>query len=1615
MNTLNQNNKIIIEGARENNLQAINLSIPKEKLVVITGISGSGKSSLVHDIIYKEAQRIFAESMSVDSRRLLKSYGQAKVEKISGLAPVVAVSQRTISHHAGSTVGTMSGVYDLLRLLMARFGKSRITISPLKQQRRLFSFNTPYGACTQCHGIGMEEHINPRLIIKDPKLSLRQGALQITTPSGYTVYSQVTIDVMNQVCNAEGFDVDTPWDKLSEQNKNIIWYGSNKIKIPFGKHSLESRMKWTGITAKPRENGYYRGIIPIMEEILKRDRNANILRFVSAESCSVCHGARLNKAALSFYFGSKNMADFQQMNIAEINSFFTDASKDTKDKALYSIEKQIIKSTNILLDLGLSYLQINRIAATLSAGESQRIRLATMAQSSLSGLLYIFDEPSVGLHSADLIPLKKLMRQLVNKGNTVLLIEHENEMIRIADWIIDIGPKAGINGGKLLFNGTYDDFISTEIKNSLSWKYLNKTVITNYKPTASTISPHYFSLHNIDTNNLKNIDVHFLLQAINIVCGVSGSGKSSLVFDCLARDFKRSQRRYIQENALLPTTIISIDQSPIGRTPRSNPATYTKVFDKIRALYAKLESSKNKKLKSSHFSFNVKGGRCEECQGAGYNVVGMHFIGNVEIPCESCHGNRFQEKILNIKYKGKNIKEVLDMSITEAIDFFSDHQDIQSILYSIDELGLGYITLGQRATTLSGGEAQRIKLAAEMSRKTKSPTLYLLDEPTTGLHSYDVEILIKAIRKLKSKGHTIIIIEHHEDIITSGDHIIELGPQSGNLGGNVVVEGTQQQFLRQDSLSSLAVRHLLPNEDYSNQQTQTKHKESIHFSGVKTHNLKNISIDIPRNKFIIFTGVSGSGKSSLAFDTIYSTGRQVYSETLPNYIRSRINNNTEADFQNYSGLTACLSIEQKKGKASLRSTIGTYSGLHDLYRLLFSRISYNKQKQPCNEESGFFSFNKQESACQECKGLGKITIANEEAIISDYSKSIYEPTISNEKIARFYLNTNGQYHWILKALDQLLSLNLERPWRELNEDTKNIILYGTPDYQLDVNWEFTRKGRSGSHHFISHWEGLIPLINKEYQRKHNDHRAANFTSIMKQVECPSCLGTRYKPTVLSYTIHTTNIAEISQLSIKETLNLLKVWRETFTEREKKISHSILLELQEKLLLLSKLELGYLSSSRSIESLSGGEMQRISLASNLNNKMSGITYIFDEPSRALHPKNSLNIIQQLQHLTKNLNTVIAVEHNPLFIKNADLVYEFGPGSGKEGGNIIQQKKSSDFKFSFTKIKRDSCKIFTNKKKISIVSASANNLKDINLNIPTNSIVGICGVSGSGKTSLLDRVIYQSAHYAKAIQCESIDGLQYFDQCIRIDAQDASINQSQNIASYLGLYDEIKRVMASEPKAKIENKRASFFSNTSKEGKCPNCNGLGSLSVKMDFLSDIVETCPECNGSGFNNLVLNYYHQGKNIAEILDLTIQEAVIFFNTNTRLAPKLELLLSMGLSYLTLGQHVKELSLGEKQRIKLVKYLVINNNSRTLFLLDEPSKGLSNNDIQLIFNIFNKLIKKDHTIIMVEHHPQVLQACHYIIELGSGAGEQGGNIIAQGSPEEIITNPKSIMAPFLK
>ena len=927
-------NKIIVKGAREHNLKNITVEIPRDKMTVITGLSGSGKSTLAFDTIYAEGQRRYVESLSAYARQFLGIMNKPDVDSIEGLSPAISIEQKTTSKNPRSTVGTITEIYDYMRLLFARIGHPKcpqcgkniipqsvdmiadsILTSPKKtkiqilapivrgkkgtyeklfsdlekqgfvrvrvddgiyeladskdiklekyakhnieviidrikltekdketttrltdaletalklgdglviatmdgkeklfstllscpdckvnfpeMQPRMFSFNNPFGACPDCHGLGVKQEFDEKLVIPDENLSVMGGGIIPWTTQIWGFRGQA----LKAVAKHFNFDLHTPIKDLKKEHKHILLYGT-KEKIHF-KYKAK-----TTVAAWEHESGF-EGIIPQLKRLYMQtdspQRREDIEKYMTSKTCPACNGKRLNPEALSVEINKKSIFDTTQMSIEECKVFFENLTPKLTPKEIIiskQILKEIIQRLNFLVNVGLNYLSLSRSSGTLSGGEAQRIRLATQIGSNLMGVIYILDEPSIGLHQRENNKLISTLKRLRDIGNTVIIVEHDDQMMQNADYLIDIGPGAGIHGGEIVAAGTPKEVSSN--RKSITGLYLSNTLsIPTPNSKTRRVSKNKLTVVEAAQNNLKNITVDFPLGIFCCITGVSGSGKSSLINDtlyrALSKKFFRATAPVGKHKEILGLEhidkVIGINQTPIGRTPRSNPATYVGLFTDIRTLFSKLPESRARGYKPGRFSFNVAEGRCETCQGDGLIKIEMHFLPDVYVECEECKGKRYKRETLEINYRGKNISDILDMTIEEALEFFKAHPSIKRKLQTLVDVGLEYIKLGQPATTLSGGEAQRIKLSTELSKKSTGKTVYVLDEPTTGLHFHDIKKLLEVLNRLVDKGNTVIVIEHNLDVIKSADHIIDLGPEGGDKGGNLVVCGTPEQVV----------------------------------------------------------------------------------------------------------------------------------------------------------------------------------------------------------------------------------------------------------------------------------------------------------------------------------------------------------------------------------------------------------------------------------------------------------------------------------------------------------------------------------------------------------------------------------------------------------------------------------------------------------------------------------------------------------------------------------------------------------------------------------------------------------------------------------------------------
>lgn len=920
--------KLIVKGARQHNLKNITVEIPRNKMVVITGLSGSGKSSLAFDTIYAEGQRRYVESLSAYARQFLGQMDKPDVDYIEGLSPAISIDQKTTSRNPRSTVGTVTEIYDYLRLLFARAGEPHcpkcgklieqqtvqqivdrvlameqgcrfMVMAPLIRQRkgehvkvldemrragyvrvyvdgsvmtldedirleknkkhsisvvidrlavregiqqrlsdsvetalkladgfveiaviggevqlfsehfacndcgislpaiepRLFSFNNPYGACPACTGLGMNMEFDKALIIPDGSKTFAEGVIQSFSNN----LNSYRMKQLEAVLAAFGYTLNDTWDSLPAKVQKLLWEGTGEEKYQFWYENLQGETKL--------HETVFDGILPIMKkryrEAFSDSMRQDLEEFMTSNPCPVCHGARLKPEVLSILIGGKNICQVTALTVRECLKFFA-ALKLTPRQELIArqVLKEITARLQFLNDVGLDYLTLDRSAGTLSGGEAQRIRLATQIGSGLTGVLYILDEPSIGLHQRDNGKLLETLKHLRNLGNTLIVVEHDEETMYAADEIVDIGPGAGEHGGQVVAQGTAEEIKLVE--DSVTGQYLSGRKFIAVPKQRRSGDGRYLTVKGARGNNLKNIDVQIPLGVFTVVTGVSGSGKSTLIndilYNALAAKLHGARLRPAEYGSIegmeYTDKVINIDQSPIGRTPRSNPATYTGVFDFIRELFSQTNEAKMRGYKPGRFSFNVKGGRCEACRGDGVNKIEMNFLPDVYVPCEVCHGSRYNRDTLEVHYKGKTIAEVLDMTVSEACEFFKNIPRIARKLEILEDVGLGYIHLGQAATTLSGGEAQRVKLAAELSRRSTGRTVYILDEPTTGLHIADVHKLLEVLQRLVEAGDSVIVIEHNLDVIKTADYIIDLGPEGGDKGGTVVACGTPEQVAK---------------------------------------------------------------------------------------------------------------------------------------------------------------------------------------------------------------------------------------------------------------------------------------------------------------------------------------------------------------------------------------------------------------------------------------------------------------------------------------------------------------------------------------------------------------------------------------------------------------------------------------------------------------------------------------------------------------------------------------------------------------------------------------------------------------------------------------------------
>ena len=1927
---------IVLKGVRQNNLAGFDIEIPRGSLTCVTGVSGSGKSSLAFDTLFREGQRRFLETLSAYARQFVGRMEKPDVEHIEGLAPAIAVDQRSVPRGARSTVGTLTEIFDHLRVLYARAGTAhcpehgtpltgrtpesvvddllaafdgqallisaplvrdrkgqhkalfsdlvrkgfvrvrvdgelyriedvpelerygrhtievvvdRLRIEPTARARvreavmsaielgkgdvialtkdgtseriwstlrscqvcgreapplepRLFSFNSPHGACATCNGLGTFRRPTVSKFVRDPKLSIREGALAVTRArGGALLFPKADFEFLERVTRENDFDLDTPWCELSDKGREQVLYGTGEKRYTDYSNWSGSRSKGQ-LTWKRR----YRGVMPaIMRSLESGSSRKQLTRFLGEERCEACEGTRIGEHGRSVRVGGLTIDAILRKPVETLDRDLAALPLTSREARIArDLLTEVRRRSAFLIEVGLGYLTLDRSADTLSGGEAQRIRLAAQLGAGLQGVLYVLDEPSIGLHSRDQARLFGALEGLRDLGNTVVVVEHDEATLRGADHLIDIGPGAGRLGGQLMAVGTPAE---VSLSNSPTGMLLRGELPLAEAPPERQGLGSQLIIRGARANNLKSVDVEIPLGLFVAICGVSGSGKSTLVNGTL----RPVMMRHLElegpdpgphdsiEGLELIDKLVVIDAAPIGRTPRSNPATYTGAFGPIRDLFASLPESKMRGWKPGRFSFNVAGGRCEACGGAGAKYVELQFLAPVTVACEECGGHRFSPETLGVHFKRLSIADVLELSVDEALEVFADQPKIRGPLQTLSDVGLGYMRLGQPSTTLSGGEAQRIKLAKYLQKRPKGRgehSLFLLDEPTTGLHQADVQKLVTSLHRLVDLGHSVVVIEHNLDLIAVADHVIEMGPEGGALGGYLVVSGTPADLraakdshtgeaLRRGPAPPKGSRATSPDSisPFMKELSEAR-SDTIRVRGARTHNLKNIDVDIPRRSLTVVTGPSGSGKTSLALDTIHAAGERRFVDSLSTYARQFLGTRDRPPVDRIDGLGPSVVVEARGGGAHPRSTVATATELHDYLRVLFARVGVRRcpehgtvlepmdpgrvardvvkrfpddqgwivapihdggapdeTPRPFDDfaearaawigagfarllvdgtevrltadleleegarrvdlvvdrcafgveqrgriaeaveqaealtdgrvsvllkrrgksperheystrgrcvECGFgldekleprhFSFNAHVGACLECSGLGSSWQCDPDLLITFPERPLLRveggataDTAISGKIGRYLTKGKGFYEAMLREVARRHNVDITRPWASLSKKQRALILLGEGSRKT-YNVVVEKEGQNFSmeQSYDAPWPGLCGHVDAWHQKSEDPGWSAVLQESMAQRTCKSCKGERLAPGPRSVTLGKRRLPQLLALSVEDGLEWFQKLR--LKKRDKQAVEAVLEEVVARLGMLDQVGLGYVSLDRPMGTLSGGELRRVRLSANLGSNLVDVCYVLDEPTVGLHPADVDKLSGALEAMRDRGNTVIVVEHDETLMWRADHIVDIGPGAGRNGGQVIVSATPAEVAAHPTSLTGKALRgelrptvsgpskrslSDEDPESIGIRGARLHNLKRIEFEAPFGSLTGLCGPSGSGKSTLLMDCL------VPALRGEESEGRwtkvlgdpKVARRVVVVDASPIGRSPASTPATATGLLESIRELYARTPEARMRGFTSSSFSYNSPRGRCPVCEGRGAMRVDMQFLADLWLECEECLGKRYRPEVLEVRHRGLSVADLLALSVDEALEFLEHQPDAMKILSTMQEVGLGYMTLNQSSTTLSGGEAQRVKLAGELMRTEGlGASVVILDEPTTGLHAADVERLAKVLRRLAERGDAVLVIEHHTDLLGICDRLVELGPAGGDAGGRIIAEGTPAELAKDPNSNTGPFL-
>ncbi|MFN8390548.1 MAG: excinuclease ABC subunit UvrA [Bdellovibrionota bacterium] len=1523
----------------------------------------------------------------------------------------------------------------------------------------MFSFNSPLGACATCHGFGKILTFDPDLCIPNPNISINEGAIVCWDSDS----RKKELKKLKAFCEEVGIDPDLPWSKLTKKQTEQVLYGTK------GKKGFPGLHGWFEKLQQKRHKMHVRVFLA---------------RYRGEFDCPDCGGSRLRPEAEFYRLNNRAVSEIWGLSLDDALRFFQDIAKSYDFERLAEIAlDEVISRLQYLVEIGLGYLTLDRQSRSLSGGESQRVNLTSILGARLVNTLLVLDEPTIGLHQRDTNRLIRAVEALRDRGNSVLLVEHDTEVMRAADEIIDVGPKAGSHGGRIVYQGPVSGI--TECAESLTGKYLAMEA----ERTLPELSPpsrkneEQLVIVGASAHNLKNIDVSIPLGKLVVLTGVSGSGKSTLLNNCLYEPYERLKQglslAQLLKNPNRPVTdirgldlleeIVHIDQSPIGKTPRSNPATYTKAWDVIRDCLAETPEAQQLGLSKSAFSFNVDGGRCPVCSGAGSVRIEMQFLADVFIECEACSGARFQDKVLGVRFAGKNVVELLDMSLEDVVELFESLGEesralkVLELLRPLIDLGLGYLRLGHPLSNVSGGEAQRIKLATYLSNKVKGPHLFILDEPTTGLHPHNIAQLIEVLRVLQKRGHTVLCVEHNLDVICQADWLIDLGPEGGIGGGEVVAVGTPYQLATSEkaakSETARILRELLSAQKSKKQRRSTSKPEvqrldasaadgtkHIQVLGARHHNLKDVSVSIPHNELNVITGVSGSGKSTLAFDIIFAEGQRRYIDCLSPYARQYIKQLTRAEVDRVTNIPPTIAISQKTSPPLGVSTIATTTELYQYMRLLYSKVG--TQHCPVHDLpiTGYSASLIAEEIASRYRGervfLMAPVVSGRKGFYNDLFIRALKAELTEARIDGKFVKLNPELrlerhklHWISLLIGSITAP--EKNPEILREAIEQALLLGSGALEV------IRGDKYGEPEVFS-TARVCPKCKRGYREL--DPQDFSFRSARgvcntcggrgviegsrkkngAEVVCPDCGGARIGPIGRHVYLEGKSIFDLAQMTAPELLNA--VTKLKLDPRLSPILEPIVRELKSRLKVICDVGLDYIALNRDASTISGGEAQRLRLAKTLGSPLTGVCYVLDEPSIGLHPKDQELLMGTLTSLRDAGNTVVVVEHDEETIRMADHVIDVGPRGGAGGGKIVAQGTVEDIEAEETSLTGQALKARRNRSGadrsfsskniyskdrtwLQLNGARTNNLRNLNVEVPLGAFTVVVGVSGAGKSSLVHGSLVPAVVAELLGKKDSsmrtwagLKNAKSLSRLVEIDQSPVGRTPTSTPASFLGIFDEIRKIYAALPEARARGWNPSYFSFNTGKGRCPECGGRGYIRVPMSFLPEATTICESCNGLRYTDHTLELLYQGISIGELLQRTMAEGKEILANHRTVLRSLEYISELGLGYLTLGQPTHTLSGGEAQRLKIAKELGLREAQDTLYILDEPTIGLHMSDVDKLLRVMHRLIDKGNTAVIIEHNLDVIQAADYVIEVGPGPGEAGGQLLFAGTPEELRT-----------